>query len=223
MNRMHLLDTAPIPGGGELRLFQCGDIYTIKIAGGGDLMNSQVRESEKALARLPCERIARRPSARVLVGGLGMGFTLAEALSVLPLDAEVVVAELVPAVVEWNRHVFGEKAGHPLRDPRTRVVVDDVAQVLKANVRGFDAILLDVDNGPEGMTMAANDKLYSKLGLLSAIEALKADGILAVWSAAPAPFFTRRLHQSGLHVEEHIVRARPNGRGERHMIWLASK
>lgn len=223
MNRMHLLDTAPIPGGGELRLFQCGDIYTIKIAGGGDLMNSQVRESEKALARLPCERIARRPSARVLVGGLGMGFTLAEALSVLPLDAEVVVAELVPAVVEWNRHVFGEKAGHPLRDPRTRVVVDDVAQVLKANVRGFDAILLDVDNGPEGLTLAANDKLYSELGLLSAIEALKAGGILAVWSAAPAPFFTRRLHQSGLHVEEHIVRARPNGRGERHMIWLASK
>ena len=221
MNRMHLLDTAPIPGGGELRLFQCGDIYTIKIAGGGDLMNSRVRESEKALARLPCERIARRPGARVLVGGLGMGFTLAEALAVLPQDAEVVVAELVSAVVEWNRNILGEKAGHPLRDPRTRIIVDDVAQVLKANRRGFDAILLDVDNGPEGLTIASNDGLYSELGLISAIEALKPGGILAVWSAAPAPWFTRRLRQTGLQVEEHTVRARPNGRGERHMIWLA--
>ena len=221
MNRMHLLDTAPIPGGGELRLFHCGDIYTIKIAGGGDLMNSRVRESEKALARLPCERLARRSGARVLVGGLGMGFTLAEALAVLPQDAEVVVAELVSAVVEWNRNILGEKAGHPLRDPRTRVVVDDVAQVLKANRRGFDAILLDVDNGPEGLTIASNDGLYSELGLISAIEALKPGGILAVWSAAPAPWFTRRLRQTGLQVEEHTVRARPNGRGERHMIWLA--
>lgn len=222
MNRMHLLDTAPIPGGGELRLFQCGDIYTIKIAGGGDLMNSRVRESEKGLARLPCERIARRPGARVLVGGLGMGFTLAEALSVLAQDAEVVVAELVPAVVEWNRNILGEKAGHPLRDPRTRIIVGDVAEVLKANRRSFDAILLDVDNGPEGLTIASNDGLYSELGLISAIEALKPGGILAVWSAVPAPWFTRRLRQTGLQVEEHTVRARPNGRGERHMIWLAS-
>ena len=218
-----LLDTAAIPGnGGELRFFQQGSEFSIRIAGGGELMNTRMHGSEDALAELACTRIAGRAKARVLVGGLGMGFTLAAALRHTRDDAEVVVAELVPAVVKWNHGPLGERAGRPLEDKRTVVRESDVALVLKAEPNGFDAILLDVDNGPEGLTHKANDWLYSMQGLAAAFAALRSGGVLAVWSAGPDERFTERLRKSGYVAEVRRVRAHGN-KGARHVVWLAEK
>jgi spermidine synthase len=227
--RMPLIDTALIPGGGELRLFRDGEHYVIKLADGGDLMSTRQHGSEEALAQLACARIAARPGARVLVGGLGLGFTLAAALRHLQADAEVTVAELVPGVVTWNRELLGDFAGQPLRDARTRVHVGDVAALIRGARQPWDAILLDVDNGPDGLSQAANSRLYSVAGLRAAHAALRAGGpgalpagVLAVWSAHPDPRFTQRLQGSGFTVEE--VPARALGkRGMRHLIWLAAR
>lgn len=221
MNRMELVDVAAIPGGGELRLFKRGDDYSIRLAGrGGELMSTRMHGSEDSLARITCPKVAGRARPRVLVGGLGMGFTLAAALANLGPGAEVVVAELVPGVVRWNRGPLGPFAGNPLADPRTVVEEKDVALVLKAEAGGFDAILLDVDNGPEGLTSRANDWLYSDDGLKVARTALRPNGLLAVWSAGPDARFTRRLKATGMRVEEIPVRAHGN-KGSRHLIWLA--
>lgn len=222
MNRWTILDTATIPGGGgELRLSQRGDEFSIKIVGlGGELMNSRMHGSEDALAELACGPVRDRPQPRVLIGGLGMGFTLAAALKALGPNAEVVVAELVPAVVEWNRGPLGACAGNPLNDPRTRIHIGDVAEVLRAETKAFDAILLDVDNGPDGLTHKDNDWLYSLDGLQAAASALRPDGILAVWSAGPDQLFTIRLKKTGFRVETRTVRAHA-GKGSRHTIWLA--
>jgi spermidine synthase len=218
-----LLDTAQIPGnGGELRLYQRNTEFSIIIAGGGVLMSTRAHGSEDALAKLACSKIAGRSRARVLIGGLGMGFTLAAALHHLGTDAEVVVAELVPAVVAWNRGTLGEHAGHPLRDARATVREGDVARILKAERQAYDAILLDVDNGPQGLTRKNNDWLYTLNGLTAAYAALRPKGTLAVWSAGPDRDFTERLRKAGFEVKQTRVRAHDK-KGELHTIWLAER
>ena len=218
-----LLDSAPIPGGaGELRLLRRGNEFSIRIAGRGELMNSRAHGSEEALAELACAQLGPRAGLRMLLGGLGMGYTLAAALRRLGADAEVVVAELLPAVVIWNRGPLAAAAGEPLADPRVTVREDDVARVIAAAPRGYDAILLDVDNGPEGLTRSSNDGLYDYAGLNAAYAALRPRGMLAVWSAGPDRDFTERLCKVGFTVTEQRVRARP-GKGARHVIWLARR
>jgi spermidine synthase len=218
-----LLDRAPVPGGeGVLMLYQRGEEFSIRVTGHGELMNSRAHGSEDALAALACARLVGRKRPRLLIGGLGMGFTLAAALRELGPDAEVVVAELVPAVVTWNRGALGAQAGNPLLDARTTVQEIDVARLLRAERNAFDAILLDVDNGPEGLTRNANDWLYSSGGLAAAFAALRTDGILAVWSAGSDRNFTDRLRCTGFDAEEVRVRARKS-KGARHTIWLAQR
>jgi spermidine synthase len=216
-----LIDTAPIPGNaGELQLHRRDGEFSISIVGGSVLMNTHAHGSEDALAELACRQVAGRSRPRVLIGGLGMGFTLAAALRHLGSDAEVVVAELVPAVVVWNRGPLGEHAGHPLQDERARVREGDVARLLKEERQAYDAILLDVDNGPEGLTRKKNDWLYTIDGLTASFAALRAKGILAVWSAGPDRNFTERLRKVGFRVRQSRVRAH-NNKGELHTIWLA--
>ncbi|MBW2187300.1 MAG: hypothetical protein JRG71_13160 [Deltaproteobacteria bacterium] len=223
MKSWKLLDTAQIPGnGGELQLYQQDTEFTINIVGGGVLMSTGAYASEVALAELACRKVASRPEPRVLIGGLGMGFTLAASLKNLGSNAQLVVGELVPAVVEWNRGPLGEHAGYPLHDERTSVRVGDVAKVLRAERQAYDAIMLDVDNGPEGLTRKKNDWLYSMDGLTTAYEALRPRGILAVWSARADRKFKERLRKVGFKVSQHRVRAH-NNEGELHMIWLAER
>lgn len=223
MAKFEQIGSATIPGqGSELRLLRRNDEFSIKIAGKtGELMNSRLHGSEDALAVLACEQINTRPQARALIGGLGMGFTLAAALKTLGADAEVIVAELVAEVVEWSRGPMGMAAGFPLNDPRATVSVGDVGALLRREKQAFDAIMLDVDNGPEGLTRKENDWIYSPRGLEAAQEALRPDGVLAVWSAGRDPAFTERLRRVGFNVEEREVRAHRPGKGARHMIWLA--
>ncbi|MFZ5722927.1 MAG: spermidine synthase [Pseudomonadota bacterium] len=223
MKRSELVETGAIPGGGEMQLMRRGEEYAIRVVGrSGDLMSTRMHGSEDKLAEFTCPKIAGRPQPRVLVGGLGIGFTLAAALRHLGGNAEVVVAELVPAVVKWNREYLGAYAGHPLQDGRVTVREADVAQVLQTEPRGFDAILLDVDNGPEGLTRRANDWLYSPPGLEAAKTALRPGGLLAFWSAGPDDRFFARLQRTGMRTEELRVRAHGN-KGARHIIWLAEK
>jgi spermidine synthase len=216
------LDTAQVPGGGELKLSRRGDEFSIRL-GHNELMNNRLSGSEKALATLAIERIKDRARPRVLIGGLGMGFTLGAALEVLPPGASVVVAELVPAVIAWARGPMAEIFGTSLSDPRVTIVQDDVGALIRAGRGGYDAILLDVDNGPEAMTRSSNDGLYGVEGLGDARAALKAGGVLAVWSQGPDKAFGGRLFKSGFAVEEHRVRAHRAGKGARHVIWLATK
>jgi spermidine synthase len=218
-----LLDSTQVPGnGGELRLYQRGDEFSISIAGRGELMNSRVHGSEDALAEHTCRRLADCSSPRLLIGGLGMGFTLAAALRHIGEQGQVVVAELVPAVVAWNSGPLGELAGHPLQDPRVSVREGDVARMIRDAKQTYDAILLDVDNGPEGLTRKQNDWLYGMNGLNAAYAALRPRGVLAVWSAGPAQDFMQRLRKVGFDVDE--VRVRAHGsKGARHIIWFARR
>jgi spermidine synthase len=217
-----LLATALIPDTAtELKLYQAGELFSIKILGRGDLMNSRVHGSEKALAELACDKLRAVQSPRVLIGGLGMGFTLAAALQTLGPDAEVTVAELVPEVVEWNRTLIGAPAGHPLADSRTRVYVGDVAELIRKHAGGFDAILMDVDNGPEALVRRENDWLYGAPGLQATRAALRPRGVLAVWSSSPDQPFGKRLQHAGFDVREHVVRPHRAGKGPRHVIWIA--
>lgn len=225
MKRFVLIDTAPIPdNGGALCLYEYGEDFVIKIQGGNgnQLMNTRMHGSEDALAEIPCRKIAQRPQPRVLIGGLGMGFTLASALNHLGNDAEVNVAELVPGVIEWNRGRLGQKAGMPIDDPRTRVIRRDVADIMKNEPHGFDAIMLDVDNGPEGLTRKSNSWLYSSAGLDACARALRPKGVLAVWSASADRAFSQKLAKAGFKAEEVQVFAHGN-RGTRHTIWIAEK
>ena len=223
MNPWILLDQINVPGdGGLMKLYQRAHEFSISIKN-EELMNSRMHGSEDALAELACQRVADRANPRVLIGGLGMGFTLSAALANLGEHAEVVVAELVPAVVEWNRTHLAELAGNPLDDPRVTVCESDVRLVIKKGHATYDAILLDVDNGPDGLTHEGNDRLYTHGGLAAAKAALKPGGILGVWSAEPDKSFSKRLRGSGFRMEEVSVRARGKRGGRRHTIWLAEK
>jgi spermidine synthase len=217
-----LIDVAQVPGGEELKLFRRGADFMI-VLGRNELMNSRMSGSEEALATLTCERLAGRKAPHLLIGGYGMGFTLRAALKELGRDAAVTVAELVPEIVAWARGPMQDLTGQSLSDPRVRLVADDVAELIAAGRQQYDAILLDVDNGPDGLTRAENDRLYSRDGLAAAKAALRPGGVLAVWSAAPDAAFARRLSQAGFAVDEVVVRARQNGKGPRHVIWLATK
>ncbi|MGX5664738.1 hypothetical protein G6N76_01485 [Rhizobium daejeonense] len=216
------LDIASIPGGGELRLKQRGTEFSIML-GTNELMNSRLSGSEEALATLSCEHIKDKKRPVVLIGGLGMGFTLRAALAVLPDDAEVTVAELVPAVVAWARGPMAEIFKGSLDDPRVRVHEGDVGALIRTSPGKFDAIMLDVDNGPDGLTRTSNDGLYDFGGLNASKVALRANGVLAVWSSGPDAGFTRRLQSSGFAVKEVNTRANGKRGGARHVIWLASK
>ncbi|MBL9066168.1 MAG: spermidine synthase [Sphingopyxis sp.] len=222
MKTRELIDTAPIPGGEELRLFRRGDDYIIAL-GGNELMSSRMSGSEEALATMSCDRLRDPAAARLLIGGYGMGFTLRAALARLGPQARVTVAELVPGIIDWARGPMAELAAGCLDDPRIDILVGDVAGAIAAHVAAFDAILLDVDNGPDGLTRPQNDQIYSPAGLAKAKAALRPDGVLAIWSAAPDAGFTRRLTAAGFAVDEVAVRARSNGKGARHVIWFAKR
>jgi spermidine synthase len=195
------------------------DRELIILAGGKPLMSSRMHGSEQALATFGC-RHATREAPHVLIGGLGMGFTLRATLDVLPADATVVVAELIPAVVDWNRGPLGPLAGHPLKDARVEVVIGDVGGVLGGSRQRFDAILLDVDNGPDAFTAARNAGLYTDVGLAAARAALRPGGTLAVWSAWEDRRFEQRLRYGGFRVTVERVRARLKQGGPRHTIFL---
>ena len=216
------LDTATVPdNGGTLKLMRRGEEFSIQ-AGSVVLMSSRMSSSEIVLADVACERLRGRKQCRVLIGGYGMGFTLRAALAGLGADATIVVAELVPAVIAWARGPMAELTGESLNDPRVSIYEGDVGKRI-ASARGqFDAILLDVDNGPDSISRDTNDRLYNLRGLHAARMALKPKGLLCVWSAAPSAAFTSRLGQTGFKVEE--IKARANkGRGVRHLIWVATK
>jgi spermidine synthase len=214
--------TAQVPDGNEIRLYRRDSEYSIRV-GSYELMNNRVHGSEDALASIVCERLSDREHARVLIGGLGMGFTLAGVLKDVGAASEVVVAELVPAVVTWNRGPLGAFAGHPLEDRRVDVREVDVGQVIRAEESAYDAILLDVDNGPAGLTSKTNDWLYGTSGLRAAFAALRPGGILAIWSAGPDAAFTKRLQQNGFAVEQVRVRGRGKAGGSRFLIWIARR
>ncbi len=215
-----VLDTATVPDGGELRLMRRGNEFSI-LAGSVTLMNSRMSGSETALAQLACDRLRGRRNCSMLIGGYGMGFTLRAALAGLGPDARVLVAELVPAVMRWARGPMTELAAGCLDDPRVSIREVDVGEVIAASRSRFDAILLDVDNGPDGLSRDANDRLYDQRGLKAARRALRPGGMLAIWSAAPNAEFRRRLGDAGFAVDE--VSARANkGRGARHVVWVAT-
>jgi spermidine synthase len=217
-----LIDTAQVPGtAGELRLMRRGAEFSIRL-GHDELMNSRRGASEAALATMACERIRARERPLLLIGGLGMGFTLRAALTVLGPGAKIVVAELVPAVVAWARGPMAAVFGESLADPRVRIRETDVVDLIRSGRSTYDAILLDVDNGPAGLTREDNDRLYDLAGLSAAHAALKPGGVLAVWSAGPAPSFTRQLRKAGFLVDEVAVRANA-ARGSRHVIWIATR
>jgi len=218
-----LLGTANIPNnGGELRLTQRENDFSIHLKGvRGELMNSRKHCSELALAELGCAHIQGMENAKVLVGGLGMGFTLAAALKATSINSQVVVAELVPEVIEWNKGPLGECAGRPL-DDRVQIHLGDVAELFKTKQATYDAVLLDVDNGPEGFTQADNNNLYSIESLQAIRQTLHPGGVLAIWSAWHDPKFTLQLKKARFKVETKTVRAH-KGKGSRHTIYLAKK
>ena len=215
------IGVAPVPGGAPLRLVRHGGDFIIMLDR-NELMSSRMSGSEVALGTMTLDRLGSPEAARLLIGGYGMGFTLRAVLERLGPEARVVVAELVPGIIEWARGPMQTLAKGCLDDPRVEVRIADVAALIGGAKASYDAILLDVDNGPDGLTRAANDGLYSTAGLQRARAALRPGGILAVWSAGPDAAFTKRLKQSGFEVDEVRVRARENGKGPTHTIWFAS-
>jgi spermidine synthase len=222
MKARELIGTANVPGGEPLRLFRRGDDFMI-VLDRNELMSSRMSGSEEALALMTIERLGTRPAPpHLLIGGYGMGFTLRAALANLPSTARLTVAELVPEIITWARGPMVELAAGCLDDKRVTIVHDDVAAVIQNGPKTYDAILLDVDNGPDGLVRDANGWLYSARGLAASRAALKPGGVLAVWSAAPDVAFVRRLRSAGFDVDEVAVRARSNGKGPRHVIWFAT-
>jgi len=217
-----LLDSAS-EHGGTLRLYQRGEEFSIRVDSQGELMNSRAHHSEEALAELACSRIASHDNPHLLVGGLGMGFTLRAALTHASSGAQVMVAELMPAVVRWNRDYLGGLADSPLNDPRVTVMEQDIGKVMRKHRNGFDAIMLDVDNGPDSFTCDNNEILYGERGLCNAFDALKPNGVLTVWSAAPDAPFGQRLRKIGFDMEERKVQAHPAQRSRPHTIWIATR
>jgi spermidine synthase len=222
MIRWELLDKAMMPGdGGELRLMRRGAEYSI-MSGPIELMNSRMSGSEQALATLAAERLKDRPQPVVLIGGLGMGFTLRAAQAAFPARARIVVAEVVPEVVRWAEGPLGDLYGAALADPRLAIHEGDVGELIRGGRAAYDAILLDVDNGPGGLSRAANDRLYDAQGLAAAALALRPGGVLAVWSSMPSSEFSRALKRAGYAADEVKVHAHGK-RGARHVIWLATR
>jgi spermidine synthase len=218
-----LCDTSAIPGSpARLNLLKQGDAYSIQV-GSAELMTNLDRRSEQALATIACERLEGRPAPRILIGGLGMGFTLRAALGALGPDAKVVVAELIPAVVAWARGPLAHLFGDSLDDPRVEIAETDVNRLIQSGPEQFDAILLDVDNGPSGMTRRENDRLYDAWGLKRAHYALRSGGILAVWSGKPDRRFKARLRLYGFAVEEFRIHANGGSDGPRHVLWMATR
>ncbi|KAA2316298.1 spermidine synthase [Pseudooceanicola sediminis] len=215
------LATAAAPQGDTLRLFRRGDEYSIRLGGGNELMNSRLGGSEEALATLALDRIATKGAPRVLIGGLGMGFTLRAMQAVAPHDAQLIVSEIVPDLVDWATAHMSAVFGTCLADPRVEIRTGDVGDEIRNASGAFDAILLDVDNGPDGLTRTDNDALYSNTGLRAARRALSVGGVLSIWSAAPDAAFTKRLSRCGFAVQEQLVRAGRTRRGPRHTIWTA--
>jgi spermidine synthase len=216
------LGTAKIPGGGELRLMRRGREFAIKL-GSNELMNSRLTATEQALATIACDKIQTRARPKILIGGLGMGFTLRAALIVLGPQAQITVAELVPEVVTWARGPMAELFGDSLTDPRVRIHEADVGDLIRASRSEYDAILLDVDNGPNGITRASNDRLYDSVGLAAAHAALRDRGVLAIWSSTPDAKFTARLRKGDFDVVENPVRAKGPQGGAQHFIWTATR
>jgi spermidine synthase len=215
-----LIGVADVPGGAPLRLVRHGGDFIIMLDR-NELMSSRMSGSEAALGTMTCERLRSLDEAHLLIGGYGMGFTLRAVLAQLGPAARITVAELVPEIIEWARGPMAELANGCLDDPRVELIIDDVAALIDGAQSRYDAILLDVDNGPDGLTREANDGLYTARGLRSIRAALRPSGTLAVWSAGSDPAFTRRLKQSGFVVEEVHVRARENGKGPTHFLWFA--
>jgi len=217
------IDRARVPGDeGEVTLLRRGEEYSIRTAG-TELMNSRRHGSEDALAELTCSRMKQKSGTRILIGGLGMGYTLAAALAQSDSDTLITLSELIPAVVRWNRQHLGHLAGMPLDDPRVSVKEEDVGETIYNSNSTWDAIVLDVDNGPDGLTRESNNCLYSKSGLIRAFCALREGGILSVWSSGADDDFTRRLKECGFQTKSVTVRACKNQKGSKHTIWLAKK
>lgn len=216
------LASAHAPDATPIELSRRGDEYLIR-AGGYDLISSEDEASSRALAVYGCAHLGGRERVRVLVGGLGMGYTLREALDRSGPGSVVKVAELVTAVVEWNRSMLAGLAGYPLSDPRTHLWVGDVAEAIATAYAGYDAILLDVDNGPDSLVHLRNQALYGEHGIERARDALVEGGVLAVWSFSGDKAFTRRLERCGFHVSLQSVDASRKGRGRHHFVWIAVK
>jgi spermidine synthase len=222
MTPRELIDVAEVPGGEPLRLFRRGGDFMI-VLDRNELMSSRMSGSEEALAVMTLARLKAPGEAQLLIGGYGMGFTLRAALARMGAQGRASVVELVPRIIEWARGPMAELADGCLDDPRVEIVMDDVAAVIARGRARYDAILLDVDNGPDGLTRLDNDRLYTLRGLERARTALRPGGVLAVWSAAPDDRFRRRMGDAGFAVEEVAVRARSNGKGPRHVIWFGVK
>ncbi|WP_432199676.1 spermidine synthase [Erythrobacter sp. W53] len=225
MLKRELIDTVEIPDGEVLELYSHGRDFMI-VLGYNELMSTRMRFSEEQLAELTCDRLAHE-NPRILIGGYGMGFTYRAALARIGAKGEAVVAEISDKIIEWAQGPMAELTGDSLEDPRLDLKICDVAALIDDANDGtcakFDAILLDVDNGPDGMVRADNNRIYSRTGLAKARDALRPEGVLAVWSAAPDHGFRRRLEDARLQVEERRVRSRPNNKGAHHVIWFASK
>jgi len=216
------LDAVKLDDGVELKLMQRGTEFSIML-GANELMNSRLSGSEEALANLAAAELQGRAGPRMLIGGLGMGFTLRAALKALGTDARITVAELVPQVIDWARGPMASVFDGCLEDPRVSLFEGDVGELIRSGEGGWDAILLDVDNGPDGLTRTGNDALYSAQGLAFACRALSPGGVFSVWSSAPDPAFTKRLKQASFTVVEVPTRASTKKRGARHMIWIATR
>lgn len=222
MIRPELLGIAEVPDGPPLRLFRRGADFMIVLER-NELMSTRMSGSEVALGTMTCDRLADRPAPHLLIGGYGMGFTLRAVLARLGAAAQVTVAELVPGIIDWARGPMAALTDGCLDDPRVTLRMGDVGAAIAAGSGRYDAILLDVDNGPDGLTRPANDGLYGPRGLAAARSALRPGGVLAVWSAAPDPRFARRFADSGFAVDEVKVRARENGKGATHVIWFGTR
>ena len=222
MTPRELVGTAEVPGGPPLRLFRRGADFMIVLER-NELMSTRMSGSEVALGTMTCQRLAGGPAPRLLIGGYGMGFTLRSVLDLLGPEASVVVAELVPGIIGWARGPMASLTAGCLDDPRVTLETGDVADIIRRDRGCYDAILLDVDNGPDGLTRPANDGIYSTRGIEAAWRALRPGGILAVWSAAPDAPFARRLASAGFSVDEVRVKARDNGKGATHVIWFARR
>lgn len=222
MTPRELIGVAEVPGGPPLRLFRRGGDFMI-VLDRNELMSTRMHGSEVALGTMACDRLAGRAAPHLLIGGYGMGFTLRAVLGRLAAAARVTVVELVPGIIEWARGPMAAVTEGCLDDPRVTVTMGDVAATMAQATAVYDAILLDVDNGPDGLTRPANDGLYSRAGLAAAKAALRPGGVLAVWSASPDPAFAKALERTGFDVETVKVRARENGKGAAHVIWFATK